>query len=156
MSDPILTNLFGTNLYAIRANTDGVTDAEALLQPQPAGNCMAWVVGHIVASREGALKIAGEEPVLQPDVTARYVRGSAPVAEAGDGLTLTELLERLTVSQERLLRGIENLPAEKWEEERAQWGTVRGAFYFLHFHEAYHAGQLALLRRLAGKKGAIQ
>jgi len=26
----------------------------------------------------------------------------------------------------------------------------------LQFHEAYHAGQLGLLRRIAGKKGAIQ
>jgi len=32
----------------------------------------------------------------------------------------------------------------------------RGAqLHFLHFHEAYHAGQLGLLRRMAGKDGAI-
>ncbi|HET9951618.1 MAG TPA: DinB family protein [Candidatus Eisenbacteria bacterium] len=156
MSDPILSNLFETNLYTIRVNTEGITDAEALLQPHPAGNCMNWVVGHILSSREGALKLFGEEPVLPADATARYKRGSGPIAGPGDGLAMSELLARFALSQERLLRGIENLPAAKWEEERADFGTVRRAVYFLHFHEAYHAGQIAVLRRLAGKKGAIQ
>jgi len=156
MSDPILSNLFETNLHVIRVNTEGITDAEALLQPHPAGNCMSWVMGHIVSSREGALKLLGEEPVLPPESAARYKRGSDPVAGPGDGLPMSELLARLALSQEKLLRAIENAPAAKWEEERGDFGTVRGAFYFLHFHEAYHAGQLALLRRLAGKKGAIQ
>jgi hypothetical protein len=27
--------------------------------------------------------------------------------------------------------------------------------HVLHFHEAYHIGQTALLRRMAGKEGAI-
>jgi hypothetical protein len=156
MSDPILSNLFATNLYAIRMNTEGISDAEALLQPHPAGNCMNWVMGHILASREGALKVLGEAPVLAPEATARYKRGSAPIAGPGDGLPLSELLARLGDSQERLLHGIENAPPAKWEEEGTDFGTVRRAIYFLHFHEAYHAGQLALLRRLTGKKGAIQ
>jgi len=156
MSDPILSNLFETNVYAIRVNVEGITDAEALLQPHPAGNCMNWVMGHILSSREGALKLFGEEPALPPDTAARYKRGSSPIAGSGDGIPMSDLLARLAVSQERLLRGIENAPAAKWDEERADFGTVRRALYFLQFHEAYHAGQLAILRRLAGKKGAIQ
>jgi DinB superfamily len=156
MSDPVLTSLFETNLYAIRVNTEGLADAEALLQPHPAGNCMNWVVGHITSSREGLLKLFGETPVLPAEVAARYKRGSSPITGSGEGLPLTELLARLATSQERLLRGIEKAPDAKWDEEQADFGTVRRATYFLHFHEAYHAGQLALLRRLAGKKGAIQ
>ena len=74
----------------------------------------------------------------------------------GDGPPLSTLLSELATSQERLLRGIDKAPASKWDETNANFGTIRKAFYFLHFHEAYHAGQLALLRRLAGKKGAIQ
>ena len=156
MSDPILSSLFETNLYAIRVNTEGITDAEALLQPNPAGNCMNWVMGHILSTREAALKVFGETPVLPPDTTSRYTRGSRPIAGPGDGLPMTELLQHLAASQERLLRGIENASAAKWDEARTDFGTVRRALYFLHFHEAYHTGQLALLRRLAGKKGAIQ
>ena len=156
MSDPILKNLYETNLYAIRVNTEGIADADGLLQPPPAGNCMCWVVGHIVSSREGLLKLLGEEPVLTPEMAARYKRGSSPVTGPGDGHSLSELLTFLGTSQERLLRGMTNATPAKWEEPVPNMGTVREAFYFLHFHEAYHAGQLAILRRLAGKKGAIQ
>lgn len=155
MSDPILANLFETNLYAIKANTEGVSDADALIQPSPAGNCMTWVIGHIASSRDGLLKVLGEAPVLSPDVAERFKRGSAPVKGPGDGPPLSTLLSDLAASQERLLRGIDKAPESKWGETHANFGTIRKAFYFLHFHEAYHAGQLALLRRLAGKKGAI-
>jgi len=151
-----LTRLFEINLHAIRVNAEGITDAEALIQPQPGGNCMNWVVGHIVASREAMLKLLGEPPVLTPEVTARYRRGTAPIAIAGDGAPLSELLASLAASQERLLRGIANATEEKWNETVPDFGNAGEAAHFLHFHEAYHAGQIALLRRMAGKKGAIQ
>lgn len=156
MSDSTLTKLFETNYYAIRANTEGIPDADALIQPSPAGNCMNWVVGHIVASRESLLKMLGEAPVLPAETATRYQRGSAPITGAGEGLPLSQLMGHLATTQERLLHGIQNAPASAWDAAEATFGTVRHAFYFLHFHEAYHAGQLALLRRLAGKKGAIQ
>lgn len=156
MADPILADLFQTNHFAIKVNTEGVSDPEALIQPPPAGNCMCWVVGHIAASREGLLKALGEAPVLAPETAARYMRGSAPVTGPGDGLPLSELLEHIATSQERLIRGIEKAPDSLWETPNANFGNLKKASYFLHFHEAYHAGQLALLRRLAGKKGAIQ
>jgi hypothetical protein len=153
-----LGRLFEINLFAIRANAEGVSDSEALLQPQPGGNCMNWIVGHIVTSREAMLTLLGEPPVLPAEVASRYKRGAPPVTAAGESgtLPLSELLAALTTSQERLLRGIKGAPEEKWSESVPNFGTAREAVHFLHFHEAYHAGQLALLRRMAGKKGAIQ
>jgi hypothetical protein len=35
-------------------------------------------------------------------------------------------------------------------------GTLGDKLGFLQFHEAYHAGQIGLLRRLVGKEGKIQ
>lgn len=156
MTGKSLARLFEISLYATRVNAEGISDADALIQPQPDGNCMNWVVGHIVASREGMLRLLGEKPVLTPEVAERYKRGSAPIVGEGDGLPLSALLAALATSQERLLRGIENASEEKWGEPIPDYHTLKGAAHFLHFHEAYHAGQVALLRRLAGKKGAIQ
>ena len=34
--------------------------------------------------------------------------------------------------------------------------TVEGWLHFLQFHEAYHIGQVALLRRIVGHEGAIK
>jgi uncharacterized damage-inducible protein DinB len=151
-----LTSLFKTNHYAIRVNAEGITDEEALRQPDPAGNCMNWVVGHIVASRNRALSLLGEEPVWPREDEERYKRGSAPIRSAGEGKPLSALMADLDRSQERLLRGLERAGDAKMAEPMPEWGTVRQALFFLHFHEAYHAGQVAVLRRLAGREGAIQ
>jgi uncharacterized damage-inducible protein DinB len=156
MTADTLTSLFKTNHGAIRLNVDGITDEEALLQPKPDGNCLNWVVGHVVASRNGALTLLGEEPVWSREETDRYKRGSAPIRAAGEGKPLAHLLADFDRSQERLLRGLSKLTEAKLDEPFPNWGTVRQALFFLHFHEAYHAGQTAMLRRLAGKPGAIQ
>lgn len=37
--------------------TDGVTHKESPIQPQPAGNCLNWVVGHLVAVYNNALPV---------------------------------------------------------------------------------------------------
>ncbi len=34
-------------------------------------------------------------------------------------------------------------------------GSIGDAFTRLHYHESYHNGQIGLLRRIAGKEGAI-
>lgn len=151
-----LTGLFKTNHFAIRVNAEGISDEEALRQPEPAGNCMNWVVGHIVASRNRALALLGEEPVWPREEEERYKRGSAPIRGAGEGRPFSSLMADLDRSQERLLRGIEKAGEAKMAEPLPEWGTVGQALFFLHFHEAYHAGQVAVLRRLAGKPGAIQ
>jgi uncharacterized damage-inducible protein DinB len=160
MSAATLTKLFEINAHAIRVNAEGITDDEALIQPEPGGNCMNWVVGHILSSREGMLRLLGEPTVLAPELADRYKRGSAPVTKAsaakGDGMPFSKLMEALGTSQERLLRGIAKADDVKWNETVPNFGTAREAVHFLHFHEAYHTGQIAILRRMAGKKGAIQ
>ncbi len=151
-----LTQLFTVNHRALHTNVEGITDREALVRPQPDGNCLNWVVGHIVASRNGALKLVGEEPIWDAATADRYKRGSAPISSAEEGKPLAALLADLDASQERLLRGIGKAADGKWEEALPDWGTVGRAIFFLHFHEAYHIGQTGLLRRVAGKPGAIR
>ncbi len=66
------------------------------------------------------------------------------------------MLADLEETQQRIRRGLERLAPEELDlkhEEGAK--QPRGArLHFFHFHEAY-AGQLGLLRRMAGKAGAI-
>jgi len=150
-----LLDLFTINHQALHTNLKGLTDADALVQPKPDGNCLAWVVGHIVASRDGALTLVGADSFLDPETRKRYARGSAPVREAGDGKPLTALLADLDRSQERLTTWLTSAPDSVWTSPLEGWGTVAKGLLFLHFHEAYHVGQTGILRRLAGKKGAI-
>lgn len=142
---------------ALGLNLEGVTDDEALLQPEPAGNCLNWVAGHILASREGTLEQLGEARVWDPDVSARYTRGSAPVGSADDALvSLTRIRRDLEQSQARFLAGLDRLTPADLEAPVKGDQTFADRLAFLLFHETYHVGQTGLLRRLIGKPGAIR
>ena len=60
-----LTRLFTVNHYALHKNLDGVTPEEALEQPV-AGNCLNWIVGHIVANRNHVLTPSAATPTGPP------------------------------------------------------------------------------------------
>ncbi len=161
MTPAELSNLFRISHYAITVNLEGFTHEESLKQPLPGGNCLNWVLGHIVGSRNQILAQLGEEPALHPAVAERYKRGSVPIHATRDAAHLELLYKALQDSQERLLARLTlmsdadlALPAPGGEPGAD--GTLGQALAFGHFHESYHAGQVALLRRLAGKPGQIR
>ena len=155
-SNGILRFLYDFNYVAITRNCEGLVHNETLIRPQPKGNCANWVLGHIVHDRSAVLALLRQTPVLDEGEGAVYARESKPL-EPGDALPLPRLLADLEETQARLRRGLEQLPPEDLDLKHVEGATrPRGAqLHFLHFHEAYHAGQLGLLRRMAGKDGAI-
>ena len=155
-----LLKMFAITHGALHMNLKDLTHDEALVAPGPGGNCLNWVVGHIVASRDMFFPLLGEEPVLPAEVIQRYRRGSKPIT-AADARPLPELLAALDRSQERMLGAIRRLTPEKLDtaiEIKALPGnpsTMFEALAMLQFHEAYHVGQSGILRRVAGRAGAI-
>ena len=154
-----LAQLYAYNDFVINANTEGVSDDESLLQPSPAANCMNWILGHIVRHRNLILKYAGGEPVVPEARITRYDKGSAPMTDAGDAIAFSELLASYRQSHERLTARLAILSPERLAETAGDAKepdkTVAQMLAGLMFHEAYHAGQLGILRRLIGKQGAL-
>jgi uncharacterized damage-inducible protein DinB len=151
-----LKRLYGINHQALHVNVAGVTNEEAIVQPAPAGNCLNWVVGHIVASRNGVLQAIGEELIWPKEEAKRYARSSEPIRGASDGKPLDRILMDFDRSQERIQSALDRMTDTDLAQSRGDDDTVAGWLAFLHFHEAYHVGQTALLRRLIGKEGAIR
>ena len=147
-----LKMLFGYNHYAIGVNARDLTHQESLRCPEPGGNCANWVLGHIVHTRGAILGLLGEKPVWDPAEGERYKRGSTPITGA-TARPFPEILDALDRSQERVMAGLERVKPE--ELGTGGEDSLAGKLATLQFHEAYHAGQLGLLRRVAGKKGAI-
>lgn len=143
------------NLDIIKAQTQGLTHADSLLQLPFRGNCLNWVIGHIADNRNTMLHFLGEEGILDEAHAARYGYGSEPVCgDAGDILTLEELLVALEQSQKALVARLQTIPAEDLAREVQSWlGTTRlgQLIFFLYWHESYHTGQTEALRQLAGK-----
>jgi len=147
--------LFQYNHYAIGVNARDLTHEESLLGPKPGGNCANWVLGHIVQNRGAILELLGEQPVWNASDGDPYKRGSAPIAGGATAKPFPEILEALDRSQERLLAGLSRMRDSDLGSADTK-GSRAAKLAGLQFHEAYHAGQLGLLRRIAGKKGAIQ
>ena len=122
---------------------------------------MNWIVGHILANRNVVLQILGEETIWSKDETARYARGSKPVADPESAIPFERMLKDLEASQARITGGLERLgttglaepvPSELIGGKEVSIGTALAGFLF---HEAYHVGQTGIIRRLIGKEGAI-
>jgi DinB superfamily len=157
----LLVRMFALAHGALHINLEGVTDEESLVQPQPGGNCMLWAVAHIVATRDQIARLVGAEPVLPPELGKRFTRPAAPVVTGADVRPLAGWIADLDRTQERLSPAIASLSIEQlgapFDGARlpGRPKTLAEALAFFHFHESYHVGQVGLMRRLAGKTGAI-
>ena len=149
-----LADYFGLTCRVIKRQLDGVTHQESLVQPPFRGNCLNWVLGHIVMSRAAVLTTLEETLPWSEEDAARYQRNSSPITSPEQALPLTQLQALLEESQTRILAGLaratsEFLAAKVAEETRAE------QIAFAHWHETYHVGQLELLRQLAGKDDKV-
>jgi len=155
MNTEALKTLFDLNHRVIGVNARDLSHEESLREPHPGGNCANWVLGHIVYTRGAALNLVGESPVWSGPEAERYKRGSAPIHDGDHATPYPQLLEALDRSQERLMAGLDRLDDASLGSV-AEDGTLANQLAILQFHEAYHAGQLGVLRRIAGKEGAIR
>jgi len=161
MDAETLRHMFGLSTRALGANLEGFTAEDALAQPPGGGNCVNWVVGHIVVHRNHMLRALGREPVWGADADARYDRGSPPVTGAEGALPLAALTEALERSRDAVLAALgaatdEQLAAAPAEASGSATGPIGRRLALLMVHEGYHAGQVGTLRRIGGRAGAIR
>lgn len=154
-----MAGAFDRNLKIVQAQTKGLSHADSLLQLPFRGNCLNWVLGHLVSNRDRVLTLLGEVPVGNEAIQARYGYGSEPVLGEGEGVQRMEvLLEMLERSQERINAALTRItPEELSKETQDHRGktTVAERLFFLYFHETYHVGQTELLRQLAGANDKV-
>ena len=145
----------------LRLTLDGLTQKDTLIRPQPAGNCLNWVVGHLVAIYHNVLPMLGQEPVLSPDVLKPYDRGGPPLRDGAGVLDISELLAAWSETSRRVEAGLAALdPATLGNPAPFSPGgdpneTVGTLLATITWHQGYHVGQAGLLRRMAGKPGVI-
>jgi hypothetical protein len=138
------------NLDYLRQSLDGLTHADALVQPPVTGNCILWIVGHVVCYRNYALTTLNLPLALDEAAANRFARDSAPVLADEPALARLEALSAaFEASQTALLDGIAVMPAADLEHSVTMGRfTMPRAELILNYlrHEAYHIGQLEWLR----------
>jgi len=143
----------------VHEQTRELSNADALIQPQPSGNCLNWVLGHMLDNQILVLKTLGGSSSIERTETDRYRRDSEPIRAEGPGVWT---LEQLLAGHDQLLATLTARLGELTEtdlDEEIQLGerkVKRGWWvFFLHFHYTYHLGQLEYLRQLAGKTDKV-
>jgi uncharacterized damage-inducible protein DinB len=162
MTGSDLGKMFEFSYAVIQRNLQDLTHAESILTPQNGGNCLNWVLGHVVVARNTALNLIGSTPIQIGEKMAVYQRGSAPSARE-QYLDLATLRGFLDDSQQQLIPALSAMSERSLEKDVPEsykrpplTGSVGDALTRLHYHEGYHNGQIGLLRRMAGKEGAIR
>lgn len=145
---------------AVRRNLEGITHDESLRQPRPAGNCINWVLGHLVVGFQTTMADLGIAQDLSDIPLERYRRGQPPIQDPSDACDLEELMRAWNASVHVLTRAMSDHTGAAVGSHPAS-PTASGdanpltRLALTLFHQAYHAGQLGTLRRLLGKDGAI-
>ena len=121
-----------------------------------AGHDPRWIAGHLAATRNRAAALMGW-PVAGAPWEAAFGRGTSPADLPAD-LDMASVLAAFHAAGAAMASGWEALTVEAMAVPLGRTlpdgsDTVGGAIRFLAWHEAYHLGQLGLLRRLAGKPG---
>lgn len=156
-----LTYLYELNRIVFRENAAGLTHDESLLAPAGGGNCLNWVLGHVLATRHAILKTL-KAPGWWPDETVDlYKRGSATLSGGEPGIVRWEtLVAEFETSHAAIVSALQALSEADLAQPagRGPGGIEMDVAHraaFLQFHEAYHIGQIGLLRRMAGHERAI-
>ncbi len=158
----ILTRQFELTAYTIRENTREIDHDDSMFQPPNGTNCLNWIFGHILANQNTALNLLGEDPVSSLEDDSRYARGSEPLTDPAQAVRFERMLADFLTGRERLGPRLAALTTTELGEVASTGAPIGGGgkslldvLAGLAFHEAYHAGQLGILRRLIGRAGVL-
>lgn len=153
-----LIDLLQQNHNVIQMQLKDITHEESLIQPPYRGNCLNWVVGHILGIRDGYLGLLGLPGQLSEAEEKMYGYGSEPLTDSAQASPLDSLVQRLDTSLGILIDELGCLSPAELEREARIWKgpmPLSEALSHMQWHEAYHAGQLEQLRQLAGKNDHV-
>lgn len=155
----LLDNFTGTlesTDFVVQRQTDGLAHADSLVQLPFRGNCMNWVLGHIINARGRMLRLLDEEPIFSETESALYDTGSDAIIEDGNAVPFDRLLMDLRKSTETIKAAIEKASqATLLEVMSDQEQTRLNVLLGLAWHETYHSGQFEILRQATGVNDKI-
>lgn len=147
-----LVTIFNANNDLITRALDGLSEDDLRRRLSDHSNSMFWVLGHIVHTRGGLLRLLGED--YRTGWGDVFRRGASEL-DRQEYPTLSsiervreEIIGRVrarlaSVEDDQLSKPAPTSPAPNVE-------TVRDLIAFLAMHEAYHVGQLGFIRKVMG------
>lgn len=150
-----LAHLYAHGDRALSALVGDFTEGDWRVK-DAAGHDSRWILGHLAAVRLRLVGMLGGE-TLSANWMADFGRGTSAEDMPAD-LDPEVLLEAFHSAHANAAELWEHVDADRLVLPLGRTlpdgsDTLGGAIRFLLWHEAYHLGQLGLMRRLAGKPG---
>lgn len=152
----LLIEALENNYGVLQRQVNGLSHEDSLLQLPFRGNCLNWIIGHLVERRDRMLELLDKPPVLTAEQTLRYQRNSEPITSGDDALPFDKLLADLATAQEQLVGIISTLTSDDLLVVGKQIvvgpppQSIGEWLHFLIWHETYHTGHTEILRQLTG------
>lgn len=150
MSAAMLGQLLQQSAFYVTKNVADLEPGDDMVEVPNGGNSFNWILGHIVWWRNEMIELAGGARPWKDGVGGQY-RGNPgerrPKSfDPATAMGLPELKEAYNECGRRL----ENILDSNTVDSETQRRLLA-----LLGHEIYHAGQLGVLRLLAGREGAL-
>ncbi len=146
---------FKLNERMLEMNSAGITDGMAGHRPAEGVSSPAWIVGHLVYSRRSlATRLGGlvaEEPIWKET----YSRGGSGETSHVGFDALCQAFAATDGSLKNALRDVEDWDLPTPNPFTGTEQALEQLVAFLYMHECYHLGQIGLMRKLYGLKGAV-
>lgn len=157
----ILAGQIGVTGYVLQRNLDGIGHEESLVHPTTGGSSLNWVVGHIADSRNKLHMAVTGKPVFPPEKFAAYEGRPDSTYSADTAAPFEEVKACCDQAGEALIAALSamdddalNRPAPFSVVGNAD-ETIGSLASTFTFHDAYHAGQTGILRRINGHEGVL-
>lgn len=153
--NPVLTTLkqmFKTNNFIMSKGIDDLSDEEILTRPNKDTNSLLYILGHLVTYRYQICKALGVEIEHNYDTLFDY---GGKITDNTKFPTVATLKDDWAHITDKLYSAIDNATDEILQKEipnKQPIGekNILGAVSFLAFHESYHIGQVAFIRKYLG------
>ena len=155
--DVIKANIQGGQML-LGALSEDLTDDELFIRPAGVANHMAYQLGHLISSERHMIEgvCPGSSPELPAGFDKAHSKENAE-SESRDGfLSKSEYLALYQKQRDATLKALASqsdadLDKPGPEAMRQICPTVGSVFALQSFHQAWHMGQLTVLRRQLGK-----
>ena len=148
---------YGVSAYLFELALKGLSEEELLQSVGDDSNPMIWIVGHLTSTRSSLLNLLGHNHEVPWG--GLFARG-ATIHDPSEYPPMEQMLATWKDTTTALMARFEALSDEELSAQSPRSfpvpdKTIRGAIGFMAYHEAYHVGQMAYLRKWLGKGSLV-
>lgn len=145
ISKNMLLAAYQYSFYLVGEALQGITHQESLLKPPGGDNPANWILGHILTSRSNIQAMLGLEPIWDITRCKLYLPDSEPLTLESQVEELEVMIADLETTEDELLKALKDLTDDQLLEPSGENSLGENLAGYA-IHEAFHAGELAIIR----------